>query len=148
MKDEVFDVNALRALRAVGDDTYHPLAPVPYLLCDPRGLDDDIELSHWLRQRPCPVIGIGTAEAAACDVIVASAHETDTLLGSVRRAPLAATVLVQLLRIVAAAAQRAADRIAGLRDLAGWPRIPRVARGLSATAAAGPRPRPGGTDQA
>jgi enoyl-CoA hydratase len=100
MKDEVFDVDALRALRAIGDDVHHPLAATPYLLCDPHRLDDDTGLSNWLRTRPCPVIGIGTASAAACDVIVADQRAAEAILGSVRRTPMAATVFVQLLRML------------------------------------------------
>ncbi|AXQ30194.1 enoyl-CoA hydratase/isomerase family protein [Solimonas sp. K1W22B-7] len=58
-------------------------------------------LADWLRQLPCPVIGIGEADAplaASCDVVVQNEQEAQPLLAGVRRSPVAATVLVQLLR--------------------------------------------------
>lgn len=61
-------------------------------------------LADWLRQQPCPTIAIaGTATeptlAIACDVQVATAHEAAALAAHIARSPLAATVLMQLLRI-------------------------------------------------
>lgn len=101
MNDEVLGIEALRALRAAGDDCHHPLAPTPYLLCEPHGLADDVTLIDWLRTRPCPVVAVGTdAAAQICDVVAANARELDAITTSIRRTPLAATVLVQLLRTI------------------------------------------------
>ncbi|WP_281783708.1 enoyl-CoA hydratase/isomerase family protein [Sinimarinibacterium flocculans] len=101
MSDEVLGADALRALCAAGDESHHALSDTPYLLCDPAGLDDDDALTAWLRTRPCPVIGIGDGSAAvtdACDTIAASERELAAMTAAIRRTPLAATVLVQLLR--------------------------------------------------
>ncbi len=62
------------------------------------------ELAAWLRQQSCPTIAIAGTEAdavlaAACDVQVATAHEATALAAHIAHSPLAATVLVQLLRI-------------------------------------------------
>lgn len=62
------------------------------------------ELADWLRQQPSPTIAIGgddadPALAPACDVVVANLAEATALADRIARAPLAATVLVQLLRI-------------------------------------------------
>ncbi|MES0872567.1 enoyl-CoA hydratase/isomerase family protein [Sinimarinibacterium thermocellulolyticum] len=101
MNDEVLGVDALRALRGAGDDAHHPLAETPYLLCDARGLDGDIALTEWLRTRPCPVIAVSPeASAHACDVVAGSERELRAITASIRRAPLAATVLVQVLRTI------------------------------------------------
>jgi len=62
------------------------------------------ELAAWLRQQPCPTIAVAGTEtepilAAACDVQVATEHEAVALATHIAHSPLAATVLVQLLRI-------------------------------------------------
>jgi enoyl-CoA hydratase len=97
--DDILDADALRALSAVHDDSRHPLADTPYLLCAPTGLDADAALSRWLRTRPCPVIAVGDEDAAACDTRARDARELAAMTASIRHAPLAATVLVQLLRL-------------------------------------------------
>lgn len=61
------------------------------------------ELAHWLRQRPCPVIALAPDDAddtvtRAADVRVAGLVEAGPLLAGIARSPIAATVLVQLLR--------------------------------------------------
>lgn len=61
-------------------------------------------LADWLRQQPCPTIAIASTEtepnlAAACDVQLATPGEATTLVQRISQSPLAATVLVQLLRI-------------------------------------------------
>lgn len=62
------------------------------------------QLAEWLRQQPCPSIAIADADAeptlaAACDVQVATVQEAAALAARIAHSPLAATVLVQLLRI-------------------------------------------------
>ena len=60
-------------------------------------------LTRWLFSQACPVLGIskeGTGHplACACDTVVASAEDTAELVANIEAAPLAALVLVQLLR--------------------------------------------------
>lgn len=58
-------------------------------------------LLDWLRALPAPSIAVGPAGgpwSAACDVQVATSAEAEVLVAAIRRTPLAATVLVQLLR--------------------------------------------------
>lgn len=98
VNEQVLDLEALRILRAAHDDSRHPLADTPYLLCDPRGLDEDDALAQWLRSRPCPVIAVGEEGARVCDVHARSARELAAITASIRRTPLAATILVQVLR--------------------------------------------------
>lgn len=60
-------------------------------------------LVRWLRQLPCPSIAIAaqpTALAAACDASVDSLDEAAPLLKGIAQSPRAATVLVQLLRLL------------------------------------------------
>lgn len=88
-----------------------PLHEQPYLLL---GLDDgadaavsgvdQAELAAWLGTQPCPVIGlVGTGEASvlreACDLVLDDVADLNTVLANIRRAPLAAMTLVQLLRV-------------------------------------------------
>ena len=86
------------------------LAETPALLLDAdwrsQGLSlaQAVWLADWLRQQPCPTIAIASAGtepviAAACDVQVASVDEAAALAAHIAHSPLAATVLVQLLRI-------------------------------------------------
>jgi hypothetical protein len=59
-------------------------------------------LAGWLRRQPCPVIALGGTDhplRPAFDLALASADEAAPLLSNIRHAPLAAMVLVQLLRI-------------------------------------------------
>lgn len=101
MNDEVLAPERLRALCAAQDASHHPFADTPYLLCDLRGFDiEDAALATWLRTRPCPVIAINGDEATlqACDAVAGSARELDSMTAAIRRTPLAAAVLVQLLR--------------------------------------------------
>lgn len=60
------------------------------------------ELANWLRSLVCPVIGVGTQDAAlaaACDVVVADEREAQALLQKIEANPIAASTLVELLRI-------------------------------------------------
>ncbi|MDP3859080.1 MAG: enoyl-CoA hydratase/isomerase family protein [Stagnimonas sp.] len=61
-------------------------------------------VADWLRALPAPSIAIGdpaTPLAACCDAVVPSAVAARPLIEGIARAPLAATVLVQLLRATA-----------------------------------------------
>lgn len=86
-----------------------PFAPNPYLLLrldEPGGAMSAEEVAacvRWLRRQCCPVIAIAPPAAhpslqQACDVVLADAAQAEPLLENVRRAPLAAMTLVQLLR--------------------------------------------------
>jgi enoyl-CoA hydratase len=98
----------LATLAAYGDGlSASPLSERPYLICRPeRGLapGEASRTAAWLRQRPCPVIGVANPEvtdtilARACDVVLEAGWTLDTLLSSIAGAPLAAMVLVQVLR--------------------------------------------------
>lgn len=58
-------------------------------------------LSQWLRDLPCPVIGIGQgALSEACDVVMSDENKLATLAKNINHAPLAAMVLVQHLRAI------------------------------------------------
>jgi len=77
----------------------------PFLLLDlaDAGAADAETLHAWLSALPAPVLGIGSADhalAATCDVLLQSAEEAAPLLDNIRRTPIAAMVLVQLLRLV------------------------------------------------
>ena len=91
----------LRALAMLPETAsgYSPFGEPCLLL----GLSDAAErrLSEWLRRLPCPVIGIGRADAplaADCDTVVDDERAAAPLLAGVRRNPIAASVFVQLLR--------------------------------------------------
>jgi enoyl-CoA hydratase/carnithine racemase len=98
----------LATLAAYGDGLdASPIGPRPYLVCSPgRGLEPETagRTAAWLRRRPCPVIGVldpaeaDAALAEACDVLVRPGGTLDSLLSGVAAAPLAAMVLVQVLR--------------------------------------------------
>lgn len=96
------DIEALRGLATMPATAsgYSPLSEQPCLLLALDGAGD-AALAAWLRDLPCPVIGIGASQAplaGACDAVVANAQEAEPLLAGVRRAPIAAAVFVQLLR--------------------------------------------------
>lgn len=58
------------------------------------------ELIPWLKELPCPVIGIGRGSLSpGCDVILSDDKELQTLTKNISLAPLAAMVLVQHLRV-------------------------------------------------
>lgn len=84
-----------------------PLSSQPCLLLETRGTVPPAQtqkLIAWLRQRPCPVIGLADDDAddaviRACDARAADAATAAPLLAGIRQSPIAATVLVQLLRV-------------------------------------------------
>jgi len=62
--------------------------------------DSEAALSDWLKDLPCPVIGIGEgALQNACDVVLKDDKKLPTLTKNIVQAPLAAMVLVQHLRV-------------------------------------------------
>jgi Enoyl-CoA hydratase/isomerase len=82
------------------------LPEAPYLLLDLRAGTAETELAPILRALPCPVLGLAdpareSALTAACDVVAASEAELGSAIAQIERAPLAAAVLVQVLRITA-----------------------------------------------
>lgn len=100
----VFDVEALRELaRSPADSNgFSALGSQPFVLVD-AALDPTEKVADWLRTLPCPVIGIGSAEtrwSRAYDVVVSDVDDAEPLIDNIRRHPLAATVLVQLLRAI------------------------------------------------
>jgi enoyl-CoA hydratase/carnithine racemase len=75
---------------------FSPLSERPFLLvAAPAKLPAEVQA--WLRRLPCPTIAVG-GELECCDTAVADAAEAEVLLANIRRNPIAATVLVQLLR--------------------------------------------------
>ncbi len=86
---------------------FSPFGPDPCLLFEAgtaRLADAELaRIAHWLRQLPCPSLGIAAETdhplAQASDVVVASADEAAPLAENIRRNPVAASVLVQTLRL-------------------------------------------------
>ncbi|MGH8455439.1 MAG: enoyl-CoA hydratase/isomerase family protein [Stenotrophobium sp.] len=87
---------------------FSPLSAEKFLLLDTEARTtrpaDQARIAAWLRQLPCPTVGIAAAPAAnaaadACDVLLASLSEAAPLIGNIRGNPIAATLLVQLLRL-------------------------------------------------
>lgn len=91
-------------------DAASPFAEFPCLLlrldASTPGLDADEEafVARWLRRQPCPVVAIAETDVhvvlqRACDVVVPDTTPLDAILENIRRSPLAAMTLVQVLRI-------------------------------------------------
>lgn len=84
-----------------------PFAVQPFLLLDTRGAvseQQSRQLIAWLGQQACPVIGMGADEddgaiIRACDVRVTGIADATTLIANICQSPIAATTLVQLLRL-------------------------------------------------
>jgi enoyl-CoA hydratase len=99
----VREVAALARLHERG--AYTPLTR-PCLLLDVDAAAADAptaDVAAWLRGLPAPVIGVGRdsiAWAKACDVVVATRDAAAPLLDNIARTPIAAMVLVQLLRLI------------------------------------------------
>ena len=78
-------------------ENFGPNSEMPYLAFDLDG--SEARLSAWLKDLPCPVIGIGRgALSEACDVVLETDKKLKTLENNIKNAPLAAMVLVQHLR--------------------------------------------------
>jgi enoyl-CoA hydratase len=91
-------------------DPNPPCSPLaePFLLFDAStaGLPGaDVErLVDWLRTLPCPILAIASAGqdnllTQCCDVVLAKLADAQPLLTNIRRNPIAASVLVQTLRL-------------------------------------------------
>ncbi len=105
---EILNLHDALAHAAAGDAGLgSPFAPQPFLLLDTRGPVSDAQSRHliaWLGQQACPVIGIAAdgedgGIIRACDTRVADVAEAASLLANIRQSPIAATALVQLLRL-------------------------------------------------
>ena len=90
-----------------GRCAWSPLAE-PALLFEASGAglstEETADLARWLGELPCPVIAVGepgSVLAQAADALVASAEAAAPLLANIRPSPIAASVLVQLLRLTA-----------------------------------------------
>jgi enoyl-CoA hydratase len=104
------DASAFVAAALEGDRSERPgaLGGCPYRLVEldphPRLHPEELAaLSRWLGEQACPVVGIAAAGcdhplARACDAVATSEAEAAGLLANIAAAPLAALVLVQLLR--------------------------------------------------
>lgn len=78
-------------------ERFGPGSDSPYLAFDLE--DSDASLSSWLKDMPCPVIGIGQGGLSrACDVILETDKKLATLAKNINETPLAAMILVQHLR--------------------------------------------------
>lgn len=104
----ILDLADLRALRftSAGGAGGSPFAPDPFLVVAPVGVEDGDEdrLATWLGGQPCPVIGLSDKAAApellaACDVVLDDIADLAPIAANIRRAPIAAMTLVQVLRI-------------------------------------------------
>lgn len=86
--------------------TFSPLSDRSFLLCDLKGaagLDNGKRdaIRRWLRQLVVPVIALGDEQevlAPAVDVTAASMNDVQAMLPNLQHSPIAASVLVQLLR--------------------------------------------------
>lgn len=76
---------------------FGPGSDHPYIAFELKGSDSS--LTTWLKDMPCPVIGIGTgALQDACDVVLEDSKKLPTLIKNIEHAPIAAMALVQHLR--------------------------------------------------
>ncbi|HUR40079.1 MAG TPA: enoyl-CoA hydratase/isomerase family protein [Verrucomicrobiae bacterium] len=99
---------AVRVLAGSGHATEaSALAEQPWLIFragDVASATEARRLAEWLHQLPCPTLAVAGRDASravlrACDVVLRDASDAAPLLAGIRRAPLAAAVLVQLLRV-------------------------------------------------
>ncbi|MCK0508174.1 enoyl-CoA hydratase/isomerase family protein [Aromatoleum anaerobium] len=106
----VLNLDRLRELMfaSAGGTAASPFDTHPYLVVQAVSGDqaDADKLAAWLRTQPCPVIGIAgegsdPAVLTACDLVLDSFAELDAIAANIRRAPLAAMTLVQVLRVTA-----------------------------------------------
>lgn len=103
-----FDALLALADPAAGEPRCSPLSAETALLFDPAAEGSDTaqreRVIAWLAQLPCPSIALATDAAdaallAAADVVAADAADAVVLIRAISAAPLAASVLVQLLRL-------------------------------------------------
>ena len=109
------DLDELRelALTAFTREMFSPLGVVHAVvlskdvLANIRVAPDRERLAAWLANLPCPVIGVGEdpgegAMHSICDVVASSDFDVSAILANIDRAPIAAMILVQVLRATAA----------------------------------------------
>lgn len=78
-------------------ESFGPGTKNPYIVFELENSDSN--LSSWLKDLPCPVIGIGSgALSQACDIILEDSQKLQTLDKNINHAPFAAMILVQHLR--------------------------------------------------
>ena len=96
---DLIDKNALDVLvgSATPRENFGPGTDRPCLTLDLDGSDGAHH--RWLSDLPCPVIGIGQGVLAqACDIVLDDDTGLEGILKNIRKAPIAAMVLVQHLR--------------------------------------------------
>ena len=108
VENKILDLSAaIDAASADSVSAASPFAAQPFLLLDTRGANSDPRahrLTTWLSQQACPVIGLADdaddgAVIRACDTRVRDVDEAAPLIANIRQSPIAAAVLVQLLRL-------------------------------------------------
>jgi hypothetical protein len=99
------------ALSPFAGEIASPLAPIHAviltgsLLEELQAAPDHAAIARGLGTLPCPIIGIRSEHPDQtiydnCDVVTASEFETAAILANINRSPIAATVLVQVLRAI------------------------------------------------
>lgn len=85
---------------------FSPLAENSFLLFDAAAEDlsepAQLLLGAWLQKLPCPSIGIASKASrmtSFCDVVLDDVEAAQTLINNIKQNPIAATALVQLLRL-------------------------------------------------
>ena len=90
------ELEALAASRPPRE-SFGPDSERPFLAFELDGTDESLE--GWLKDLPCPVIGIGEGGLSqACDVVLTDSKAFSVIANNIQQAPLAAMVLVQHLR--------------------------------------------------
>ena len=78
-------------------EDFGPQSKNPFIVFE-QGPEDKV-LTKWLRDLPCPVIGIGDKQTdPSCDVVLKNITKLETMSSNITQAPLAAMALVQHLR--------------------------------------------------
>ncbi|WP_026941991.1 enoyl-CoA hydratase/isomerase family protein [Hellea balneolensis] len=78
-------------------ESFGPFSDRPYIAFNLE--DSEAQLCGWLKDVPCPVIGIGRGVLEdACDVVLETERKLPLIAANITQAPLAAMVLVQHLR--------------------------------------------------
>ena len=91
--NEIRDLSASHPAR----ENFGPQSKNPFIVFE-QGPEDEV-LTKWLRDLPCPVIGIGDAlNAPCCDVVLDSTAKLETISNNIMQAPFASMTLVQHLR--------------------------------------------------
>lgn len=79
--------------------------PNPYILIDPSDDQEEFEnCEDWLRAQPVPVLACArpgqiSRVLAACDVVVTEPRDLKQVIANIEKAPLAAAILAQVLRM-------------------------------------------------